>query len=193
MVFTSFNFLIFFPTVLILYFLLPQKFRWIFLLIASYYFYLNTKPVYALLLAGVTLTTYFFALLIQKAKSEKKKKQLLVIDVIITLLPLFFFKYFNFVNEGIFTLLNYTGLHLELPQISFLLPVGISFYTFMALGYVMDVYNEDIDAEKNFGIVALFLSFFPVVMSGPIERASNMFPQLKSKLQFNSGMVVSGL
>lgn len=193
MVFTSFNFLIFFPTVLILYFLLPQKFRWIFLLIASYYFYLNTKPVYALLLAGVTLTTYFFALLIQKAKSEKKKKQLLVIDVIITLLPLFFFKYFNFVNEGVFTLLNYTGLHLELPQISFLLPVGISFYTFMALGYVIDVYNEDIDAEKNFGIVALFLSFFPVVMSGPIERASNMFPQLKSKLQFNSGMVVSGL
>ncbi len=193
MIFTSLNFLIFFPIVLILYFLLPQKFRWTFLLIASYYFYLNTKPVYALLLAGVTLTTYFFALLIDKTKSERKKKQLLVADIFITLLPLFFYKYFNFVNEGILTLLNYAGLQLPLPHISLLLPVGISFYTFMALGYVIDVYNEEIKAEKNFGIVALFLSFFPIVMSGPIERASNMFHQFKGKLQFNYDMVVSGL
>ena len=193
MVFTSFNFLIFFPIVIILYFLIPQKFRSIFLLIASYYFYINTKPVYALLLAGVTLTTYLFSILIGKAKSEKKKRQLLIADIIITLLPLFFFKYFNFVNEGIFTLLNYTGLRLPLPHISLILPVGISFYTFMALGYVIDVYNEEIEAEKNFGIVALFLSFFPVVMSGPIERATNMFHQFKSKIQFNYDMVVSGL
>ena len=162
MVFTSFNFLIFFPTVLVLYFLLPQKFRPAFLLIASYYFYINIKPVYALLLAGVTLTTYFFTNLIDKAKSEKKKRQLLIADIIITLLPLFFFKYFNFVNEGVFTLLNYAGLHLPLPHISLLLPVGISFYTFMALGYAIDVYNEEIEAEKSFGIVALFLSFYQI-------------------------------
>lgn len=193
MVFTSFNFLIFFPTVLVLYFLLPQKFRPAFLLIASYYFYINIKPVYALLLAGVTLTTYFFTNLIDKAKSEKKKRQLLIADIIITLLPLFFFKYFNFVNEGVFTLLNYAGLHLPLPHISLLLPVGISFYTFMALGYAIDVYNEEIEAEKNFGIVALFLSFFPIVMSGPIERATNMFHQFKGKLEFKYDMVVSGL
>ncbi len=193
MVFTSFNFLVFFPTVLVLYFLLPQKFRPAFLLIASYYFYINIKPVYALLLAGVTLTTYFFTNLIDKAKSEKKKRRLLIADIIITLLPLFFFKYFNFVNEGIFTLLNYAGLHLPLPHISLLLPVGISFYTFMALGYAIDVYNEEIEAEKNFGIVALFLSFFPIVMSGPIERATNIFHQFKGKLQFKYDMVVSGL
>lgn len=193
MVFTSFNFLIFFPTVLVLYFLLPQKFRAVFLLIASYYFYINIKPVYALLLAGVTLTTYLFTNLIEKAKSEKKKRQLLIADIIITLLPLFFFKYFNFVNEGIFTLLNSAGLHLSLPHISLLLPVGISFYTFMALGYAIDVYNEEIKAEKNIGIVALFLSFFPIVMSGPIERATNIFHQFKGKLQFKYDMVVSGL
>jgi D-alanyl-lipoteichoic acid acyltransferase DltB (MBOAT superfamily) len=193
MVFTSFNFLIFFPIVLILYFLLPQKFRWSFLLIASYYFYLNTKPVFALLLAGVTLTTYIFTILIDRTKSEKTKKQLLVADIIITLLPLFFFKYFNFVNEGIFNLLDYTGLHLSLPKISLLLPVGISFYTFMSLGYVIDVYNEEIEAEKNIGFVALFLSFFPIVMSGPIERAPNMFPQLKKKIEFNYEMAVSGM
>lgn len=162
-------------------------------MIASYYFYLNTKPVYAILLAAVTLTTYFFTTLISKAKSDKSKRQLLVADILITLLPLFFFKYFNFVNEGIFTLLNYTGLHLSLPRISLLLPVGISFYTFMALGYVIDVYNEEIEAEKNLGIVALFLSFFPIVMSGPIERAPNLFPQFKKKNQFNQAMIVKGL
>lgn len=193
MVFTSFNFLIFFPTVLILYFLLPQKFRWLFLLIASYYFYINIKPVYAILLAAITLTTYTFTILIAKAKTEKKKKQLLVADIIITLLPLFFFKYFNFINEGVFSLLNAAGLHLQLPQISLLLPVGISFYTFMALGYVIDVYNEEVEAEKNIGVVALFLSFFPIVMSGPIERATNMFHQFKGKLQFNYQMMIAGL
>ncbi len=193
MVFTSFNFLIFFPIVIVLYFLLPQKYRWGFLLIASYYFYINIKPVYVLLLAGVTLTTYFFAREIGKTKSEKKRKRLLVADVIITLLPLFFFKYFNFVNEGIFALLNYAGLHLALPKISLLLPVGISFYSFMALGYVIDVYNEDVEPEENLGVVALFLSFFPIVMSGPIERASNMFHQLKGKIGFNYDMVVQGL
>lgn len=193
MVFTSFNFLVFFPAVLLVYFLLPQKFRWMFLLAASYYFYINIKPVYALLLAGVTLTTYIFTNQIAKAKSDKTKKWLLISAIILTLLPLFFFKYFNFVNEGIFGLLNATGLHLPLPHLSLLLPVGISFYTFMALGYTIDVYNEEVDVEKNIGIVALFLSFFPVVMSGPIERASNMLHQLKGKLEFSYEKVVSGL
>ncbi len=193
MVFTSFNFLVFFPAVLLVYFLLPQKFRWMFLLAASYYFYINIKPVYALLLVGVTLTTYIFTNQIAKAKSDKTKKWLLISAIILTLLPLFFFKYFNFVNEGIFGLLNATGLHLPLPHLSLLLPVGISFYTFMALGYTIDVYNEEVDAEKNIGIVALFLSFFPVVMSGPIERASNMLHQLKGKLEFSYEKVVSGL
>lgn len=193
MVFTSFNFLIFFPAVLILYFLLPQKFRGIFLLLASYYFYINIKPVYALLLAGVTITTYLFTNLIANATSDRGRRLLLIAAIILILLPLFFFKYFNFVNEGIFGLLNYAGLHLSLPHVSLLLPVGISFYTFMALGYIIDVYNEEIEAEKNFGIVALFLSFFPIVMSGPIERASNMFQQFRGKLRFSYEMVVSGL
>ncbi|MBK8494124.1 MAG: MBOAT family protein [Chitinophagaceae bacterium] len=193
MVFTSFNFLVFFPTVLVVYFLLPQKFRWMFLLAASYYFYINIKPVYALLLAGVTLTTYIFTNLIAQTNSEKGKRLYLTLAIVLTLLPLFFFKYFNFVNEGIYSLLNLAGLHLQLPQISLLLPVGISFYTFMALGYTIDVYNEEVEVEKNFGIVALFLSFFPVVMSGPIERASNMFHQFRGKLQFSYEMAVSGL
>lgn len=193
MTFTSFNFLVFFPSVLVVYFLLPQKFRWVFLLLAGYYFYINTKPVYALLLAAITLTTYFSARLIARAKAERTKRFLMITAVVLTLLPLFFFKYFNFVNEGVYNLLNYAGLRLALPQISLLLPVGISFYTFMALGYIIDVYNEEIEAEKNPGTVALFLSFFPIVMSGPIERASNMFHQFKGKLAFNYPMMVCGL
>ena len=162
MIFTSFGFLIFFPSVIIIYYLLPAKYRPWFLLLASYYFYINLKPVYALLLAGITLTTYAFTTFMARAKTEKSRKLLLVLDIVTTLLPLFFFKYYNFVNTGIYSLLNSFGIRWPLPEISLILPVGISFYTFMALGYVIDVYHEEIKPEKNIGIVALFLSFFPI-------------------------------
>jgi alginate O-acetyltransferase complex protein AlgI len=162
-------------------------------LIVSYYFYFNTKPIYALLLAGVTLTTYVFTNAIDKTKSQRGKKTLLIVDIIVTLLPLFFFKYYNFVNDGIYALLKYAGLSLPLPNINLLLPIGISFYTFMALGYAIDVYNEEIKAEKNLGIVALFLAFFPLILSGPIERATNMLHQFRSNLEFNYDKAVNGL
>ncbi len=191
--FTAFNFLIFFPIVIIIYYLLPQKFRWKFILAASIYFYVNIKPVYAVLLAIVISITYLFPILIENAKSFKRKKLLLVINITLTLLPLFFFKYYNVVNESAFNLLQYLGIRWPLPEISFLLPIGISFYTFMAIGYSIDVFNEEISAERNFGIVALFLSFFPLVLSGPIERAPNMLPQFKSKLLFNYSKIVIGL
>jgi D-alanyl-lipoteichoic acid acyltransferase DltB (MBOAT superfamily) len=141
----------------------------------------------------VTLTTYLFTRLIDSADSERRKTSLLIIDIVLTLLPLFFFKYFNFVNNAIFHLLETAHVRWSLPNISLLLPVGISYYTFMALGYSIDVYNEEIAAEKNFGIVALFLSFFPLVLSGPIERAPNMLPQFKRKLFFSYQKVVKGL
>ena len=193
MIFTSFNFLIFFPLVIIIYFILPEKWRWQFLLISSCFFYINIKPVYAILLLLVISTTYLFTRLIDATDSPKRKQTLLVIDIILTLLPLFFFKYFNLVNESIFNLLGIAHIRWPLPEISWLLPIGISYYTFMALGYVIDVYNEEIPAEKNFGLVALFLSFFPLVLSGPIERAPNMLPQFKGKLIFNYYKLVKGL
>jgi len=193
MIFTSFNFLIFFPGVILVYYLLPEKYRPGFLLLASYYFYINITPVYALLLAGITVSTYAFTILIDKTKAEKKRKLFLIINIIITLLPLFFFKYYNFVNDGVFNLLQSAGIRWPLPEISFFLPIGISFYTFMALGYSIDVYNEEIKAEKNFGVVALFLSFFPILLSGPIERATNMFPQFKGRLVFSYKKAVRGL
>lgn len=193
MTFTSFGFLIFFPAVILVYFFLPEKYRLGFLLLASYYFYINVKPVYALLLACITLVTYVFAILIARAKTQKGKKILLVADIVITLLPLFFFKYYNFVNTGVYNLLDSAGIRWPLPELSFILPVGISFYTFMALGYAIDVYNEEIKPERNLGIVALFLSFFPTVLSGPIERAGNMFHQFRGGLQFDYSKVVTGL
>jgi len=192
MTFTSFGFLIFFPTVILIYYLLPEKYRRWFLLLASYYFYINLKPVYAVLLAGITLVTYAFTISIARAKTARNKKLLLILDIVMTLLPLFFFKYYNFVNTAIYGLLNTAGIRWPLPEISFILPVGISFYTFMALGYAIDVYHEEIEPEKNLSIVALFLSFFPTVLSGPIERASNIFPQFRGKFQFDYNKIVKG-
>ncbi|MEO8720795.1 MAG: MBOAT family O-acyltransferase [Ginsengibacter sp.] len=131
--------------------------------------------------------------LIDGTDSAARKRSLLIIDIILTLLPLFFFKYYNIVNEGIFNLLDIAHIRWPLPAMPFILPIGISFYTFMAIGYSIDVYNEEINAEKSFGIVALFLSFFPLVLSGPIERAPNMMHQFKGRLLFNYYKVVKGM
>ncbi|MDQ6902512.1 MAG: MBOAT family protein [Bacteroidota bacterium] len=192
MVFTSFNFLVFFPVLIIVYYIIPVKLRPSYLLIASYYFYINLKPVYALLLVAITLTTYLFTRLIEKTKSEKGRTRLLTVNIILILLPLFFFKYYNFVNAGAFNLLNTAGIRWPLPEISWILPIGISFYTFMAIGYSVDVYNSEIEAEKNLGILALFLAFFPIILSGPIERATNMFQQFKSKILFSAYNIEKG-
>jgi alginate O-acetyltransferase complex protein AlgI len=193
MVFTSFNFLIFFPLVAVLHWLTPSKFRWLTLLLASYVFYINIKPVYALLVTGVTFSTYIFTRLIDKANRESQKKTFMIINIVLILLPLFFFKYFTAINNGIFTLLESHHLRWPLPEIKLILPIGISFYTFMAIGYTIDVYNEEIESEKHLGILALFISFFPLILSGPIERAKNMLPQFKVPRKLEYDMVVKGL
>jgi D-alanyl-lipoteichoic acid acyltransferase DltB (MBOAT superfamily) len=193
MIFTSFGFLIFFPAVVSIYYFLPSKYRYPFLLLASYYFYINIKPVYALILAGITITTYVFALLIGKAANGQQRKLFLILDIVITVLPLFFFKYYNFVNIGIYDVLQSAGVRWPLPELNYMLPIGISFYTFMALGYAIDVYQGEIKTERDFFIVALFLSFFPTILSGPIERGPNMFHQFRGKLVFDYTKVVTGL
>ncbi len=185
--------MIFFPLVILIYYLLPKSVRWTFLLFVSYFFYININPIYSLLLAGVTISTYLFTILIDKTDSESRKKNILIVNIIVTLLPLFFFKYFDFINQTIFDILKHNGLRWPLPDLSLLLPVGISFYTFMAIGYSIDVYNETIRAEKNIMRVALFLSFFPIVLSGPIERAINMFHQFKGNIEFNYAKLAKGL
>lgn len=193
MVFTSFNFLIFFPLLTVLYWITPPKFRSLILLIASYFFYLNIKPIFVLLLAGVTYSTWLFTLLMDKTTVESKKKRFMTINIILILLPLFFFKYFSYINDGIISLLKSNHFRWPLPEIKLILPIGISFYTFMAIGYTIDVYNEEIAAEKNIGNVALFISFFPLILSGPIERAKNMLPQFKTLRNLDYDILVSGL
>lgn len=179
MTFTSFEFLLFFPAVVLLYNLCPQRLRMWFLLAVSYAFYAFMQPVYMLLLVAVTGTTYGFTRWMDAVENDDKKRRIMVWGIILVLLPLFFFKYFNFVNESIFSLFSLCGIQCTVPTIKWMLPVGISFYTFMAIGYMIDVNNEEVDVEKSIGSVGLFLSFFPYILSGPIERAGNMFPQLK--------------
>lgn len=192
MVFTSLNFLLFFPIVVLLFYATPLRFRWATLLIASYFFYLNIEPVFGLLTAYITVSTYFFTRWIDRVEAEAVKIRLMYINVVLILLPLLFYKYFTPINAGIFDLMEVYNMRWGLPKITFLLPVGISYYTFMAIGYTVDVYNEEIEAEKNIGIVALFISFFPLVLSGPIERATNMIPQFKSDLKLNPSNFAPG-
>lgn len=193
MVFTSFNFILFFAAVIVVYYSAPVKWRWLVLLVASYFFYINIKPVFALLLAGVTASTYLFTRLMEQTKRESRRSLYKIINIVLVLLPLFFFKYFAVINNSLLTLLKNWGIHWPLPEIELFLPVGISFYTFMAIGYTVDVFNEETDVEKHPGIVALFISFFPLILSGPIERAGNMLPQFRNPVNPDYEKVVNGL
>ncbi len=193
MVFTSFNFLIFFPLSALIYWITPKKLRWLTLLATSYFFYLNIKPVYLLLVIGITLSTFLFTRLMDQTNIESKKKTYMIINIILILLPLFFFKYFSDINNGIINLLESKNIRWPLPEIQFFLPIGISFYTFIAIGYTIDIYNEELEPEKNIGILALFISFFPLILSGPIERAKNMIPQFKKQQKINTQALSQGL
>jgi alginate O-acetyltransferase complex protein AlgI len=128
-----------------------------------------------------------------KTANDSLKKRIMVINIIIILLPLFFFKYFNTINEGVYSILKSLHIRWALPEIKLFLPLGISFYTFMAIGYTVDVYNQEINSEENIGVLALFISFFPLIMSGPIERAKNMLPQFNKIRRLDYVMFVKGL
>lgn len=193
MLFNSLEFLIFFPTVCFIYFLLRQtQYRNVFLLFASYYFYMNWEPIYALLILLSTVLTFTCGLIVENNNSTKNKKVFLIISLIINFGILFLFKYYNFVNNSVYSLLEEIGIRWVIPNIDLLLPVGISFYTFQAVGYSIDVYRGTIKAERNFITYALFISFFPQLVAGPIERSSNLLPQFKIKHTFNYDRVVEG-
>ena len=195
MLFNSFEFLIFFPVVCIIYFLLKDN-RWRipFLLIASYYFYMNWKPVYALLIMTSTVLTYLCGLYVERFSGDKpKQKAFLITSLVINFAILFVFKYFNFINESVFSLLEMAGIRWKVPNLDVLLPVGISFYTFQAVGYSIDVYRGTIKAERDFLTYALFVSFFPQLVAGPIERAKNLLPQFHEEHTFRYDDAIEGL
>ncbi|MCK9163628.1 MAG: MBOAT family protein [Bacteroidales bacterium] len=154
---------------------------------------MNWNPAYAILIFFSTFITYACSLLLEKYKENPRPKRLfLTLSLIINFGILFVFKYFNFLNESIFQVLELMNIRWTVPNFDLLLPVGISFYTFQAVGYTIDVYRGDIKAEKHFGIYALFVSFFPQLVAGPIERAKNLLPEFKEKHYIDFNRISSG-
>ena len=188
MLFNSLSYAIFLPLVFIIYWLLPNKYRWVLLLIASYYFYMSWNAKYVFLIFITTFASYLCAILIEK--NREHKKLILTITLLVCLGILFVFKYFNFFFESINYLL---GNKLHSISLNLLLPVGISFYTFQTLSYCIDVYRGNIKAEKHFGYYATFVSFFPQLVAGPIERPDNLLPQLRKEKEFDYNKAVYGL
>ena len=185
MTFNSLPFLIFYPAVLLLYFLFPRRARLPLLLAASYFFYMYYQPTLIVLILATTLVSWLASLGISRSESRSVRRALLSITLIVCLGTLFFYKYFNFLSESIFGIASLFGIEASPIVLSLVLPVGISFYTFQTLSYVIDVYRGRIKHEKNFFYYALFVSFFPQLVAGPIERPENLLPQLKQKHTFN--------
>lgn len=203
MAFTSFRFLLFFPAVVLAYYIIPKRFRHFWLLLASYYFYMSWSIGYGFLLMGITVVTYCGAAGItwcEKKSTEGKKKERLkkgcmILLAVLTFGALVFFKYFNFLAGNVNIVLGRLHSDRVIPTVDLILPLGISFYTFQAFGYLMDVYRGKVEAEKNFLRYAEFISFFPTLVSGPIERSGNLLRQLgeAERTQFRAENVKKGL
>ncbi len=195
MLFNSFSFLYFFPIVVTLYFVFPRKIRWFWLLITSYFFYMSWNPKYALLILTSTIITYLSGIYIEKAnkRGSGNKKIFVALSFISNLAILIGFKYFNFINENFALLFEKIGLDWSVSNLNILLPVGISFYTFQALSYTMDVYRGKIGATHHFGKYALFVSFFPQLVAGPIEKSANLLPQFDRANKFDYDRIKDGL
>ena len=193
MIFNSLAFAVFFPVVFLLYWAVHQKYRWIFLLLSSYYFYMSWNAKYAVILLLITGTTYFCARMIEQTIEKRRKQLWMWLGVSSSFVVLFFFKYFNFVSESIARVFQSFSIPMNPVTVRFLLPIGISFYTFKAVSYILDVYRGDMTSERHFGYYALYLSFFPDLVSGPIDRAKELLPQLKKEKVFYYDEGVYGL
>ncbi len=190
MLFNSLHFLIFFPIVTLVYFIIPKKLRYLWLLAASYYFYMCWNAKYALLIAFSTAVTWFSGFLLGKCPPEASgklsvqklilvRKLIVAISFFVNLSILAFFKYFDFILGNLNWILHRSGLPILEKPFDFVLPVGISFYTFQALSYTVDVYRMEIEPERNILKYALFVSFFPQLVAGPIERSKNLLMQIQ--------------
>jgi len=193
MVFNSLSFLIFFPIALLGYYLIPQRFKNAWLLVLSYYFYMCWNAVYALLIFFSTLSTWLCARWMGRMQSEKGRKLALGVNIGVNLGILFLFKYYGMFMQLVVDGLALLGISYLPPQLSLLLPVGISFYTFQALGYSIDVYRGTVQHEKSFLTYALFVSFFPQLVAGPIERSGNLLPQFHKPHPFVYENLAMGL
>ena len=164
------------------------------MLLLSYVFYMSWQADLIYLILFTTLTSYVCAILIEKFEGRRTAQRVCMITAVtVSLAVLFFFKYFNFVSENIAGLFSLFGGESSPLVLDLILPVGISFYTFQTLSYVIDVYRGKLQAERHFGYYALYVSFFPQLVAGPIERPENLIPQLKTKNPFNVNDTAMGL
>ena len=196
MLFNSLEFILFFPIVVLLYFNIPKRYRWLFLLTSSYYFYMAWNPKYIVLILISTFVDYFAAHGMAKSLTKEGKKKFLFISLAINLGLLISFKYIPFIDENIRAIFEFIGIAYPNAPAWFdniILPVGISFYTFQTLSYSIDVYKGVTKPEKHFGIFALYVSFWPQLVAGPIERSNQLLPQLRKAYDFNFERVRSGL
>jgi alginate O-acetyltransferase complex protein AlgI len=172
--------------------MLPHKYRWFMLLVASCYFYMVFVPVYILILGGTIVVDYFAGIWIEKTEG-KRRKHFLVISLFANIGVLAVFKYYNFLNSNLSELLNSFGYKNTIPYLSILLPIGLSFHTFQAMSYTIEVYRRKQKAERSFGIYALYVMFYPQLVAGPIERPQNMLHQFYEKHYFDFQRVIEGL
>lgn len=193
MLFNSTDYLLFFPVVVMLYYAFPDKWKWALLLAASYFFYACWKLEYVALIMITTLADYFIGLRIAKADQKRKKKNWLVLSILLNLGMLAGFKYLNFFSQSINDVLGLFSGESSFTVLNILLPVGISFYIFQSLSYTIDVYRGTAPAERHLGIFALYVSFFPQLVAGPIERSTNLIPQFYHPKSFSNDRFVSGL
>lgn len=179
MLFNSLDYIIFLPLVVAGFYLIPHRYRWMLLLAASYYFYMCWKWQYIFLIVLSTMVDFWAGINIAKTPDKKKRKWYLMLSLTVNLGLLFYFKYFNFMKENTAVFLSKFNIFAGFEYYDILLPVGISFYTFQTLSYTIDVYQGKAQPETHLGYFALYVSYFPQLVAGPIERSPRLIPQLK--------------
>lgn len=196
MIFNSIDFLVFFSIVFTAYFVVPNRFKWAFLLVASYIFYGWWKPVYLLLLIVPTLIVYFIALKLSRIgpsqETGRRRKRLLITGLAASLAGLLVYRYTDFLGSSLFALLGVFIHDVSYNPVEFIFPIGLSFYSFKLVSYLVDVYRENAPAETHAGYFALYVSFFPQILAGPIDRALKFIPELKKKVVFDMERILSG-
>ncbi len=193
MTFTTPEFVIFFAAFVPIYFTIPFRWRWIGLLIASYFFYAYGSGAYVVLIMTTTLIDYTSARLMDSTTNSRRRKLLLAASLTANLGTLFIFKYFNFFNQSFATLAHDLSMNYPIGALSLILPVGISFYTFQSIAYTIDVYRGAVKPERHLGIFATYVAFFPQLVAGPIERAPHFLPQFHQHFRFDQNRAVEGL
>ncbi len=192
MLFNSFYFLFFFIVVTVLYYTISYTKRWLLLLLSSCYFYMAFVPLYIFILGFTIVVDYVAGIYIEKAQG-KRRKYFLVVSLIANIGILCIFKYYNFINDNFSFLLHGFGLSNPIPYLQILLPIGLSFHTFQAMSYTIEVYRGNQKAERHFGIYSLYVMFYPQLVAGPIERPQNLLKQFRQEHKFDSERVFEGL